>query len=116
MAQILYTPIGDMIHSITFLDPGTDRDQDGNLLPPTVFAEGVYAKIEGLWATGAAAKTGQQLITELSHRITIRYRDGLLTRMTIQFRGRTFTIERILDPDERQVELQLLCIERNDGR
>lgn len=116
MAQMLYTPVGDMIHQITIMDPGTDRDQSGNLLPPAVFADAIYAKIEGLWATGAAMKATQQLITEVSHRITIRYLEGLLTRMYVQFRSRTFTIERIVDPDERQVELRLLCIERNDGR
>jgi SPP1 family predicted phage head-tail adaptor len=116
MAQMLYTPVGDMVHKITILDPGTDRNPDGSMPDPSIFADGVDAKIEGLWSAAGALKTAQQLVTEVTHRITIRYRDGLLTRMLIQFRSRTFTIERILDPDERQVELQMLCIERNDGR
>lgn len=121
MAQILYTPVGDMVSQVRFMDPGTGLNTDGSQPTPTIFATGVYAKIEGIWSTTRASQLPQQIVTQVTHRITVRYMPGLRTRMFIEFDDvdagtRTFTIEQIIDPDEKKVELRMLCMERNDGK
>ncbi len=125
---ILYTPLGDMDRVIDFWDQPSQPNTDGSKLEEVIFASGVYAKIEGLWATTMAAKLAQQVVTEVSHRIIIRYLKGLRSRMFILYNDpdstddqgqlvpRRFDIDKIIDPDEHKVELSLLCIERNDGR
>ncbi len=117
MSQIVYTDPGQMDRPITILDPGDpeqNRNSDGSFPEPSVFLDGVYAKIEAL--SGRELYKSQQIVGEISHRVTIRYRDGLLNRMIIRFRGRNFQIQAIQDPDEKQVELRILCVERNQGQ
>jgi head-tail adaptor len=121
MPQILYTPIGDMVHQIDFYDQPADPAADGGKAGPVLFAEDVYAKIEALWTTTQARKFQQQVLTETSHRITIRYRPGLSTRMFIKYNHPDageirLDIDSINDPDFKRVELQILAIARNDGK
>jgi SPP1 family predicted phage head-tail adaptor len=121
MAQITYTPLGDMRLLVDFWDQETTANPDGSTQDATEFAGGVYAKIESLWATTQARMQRQQAVTETTHRITIRYMPGLRTRMFILYNDpdtanpRRFDIDSINDPDEMTVELQILAIERNDG-
>ncbi len=122
MGQIAYTPIGGFTKQIDFWDQPTDPNTDGSKPDPVVFVTGVYAQIEGLWATTQAVKLGQQVVTEVTHRVTIRYMPGLRSRMFILYNDpdtpnpRRFDIDKIIDPDEKKVELRLNCIERNDGQ
>lgn len=113
MAQIAYTDPGEMRRPVDFLDPGTERNDDGSFPEPVPFLTGIDAKIEAL--SGRELYKAQQIVTEVSHRVTIRFRRGLSTRMLILFRGRKFQIQAIQDPDEAEVELRILCVERNDG-
>lgn len=126
MAQIAYTPLGDMTRKIQIWDQPNDST-DGTAPDPVIFADGIYAKIEGLWATTAASKLRDQVLAEVSHRITIRYMGGIKPRMFILYpdpdfdvpvnapawqQGRRFDIEKPIDPDEMKVELRILAIER----
>ncbi len=122
MGQIAYTPIGGFTKQIDFWDQPTDPNSDGSKPDSVLFVAGVYAQIEGLWATTQAVKLGQQVVTEVTHRVTIRYMPGLRSRMFILYNDpdtpnpRRFDIDKIIDPDEKKVELRLNCIERNDGQ
>jgi SPP1 family predicted phage head-tail adaptor len=82
----------------------------------TVFAE-VWAAVEAISATAFGKKVyaGQQEVAEVTHRVTIRYIDGVKASMVVWFRDRQFEIEAVVDPDEQQKVLFLLCNERNDS-
>jgi len=52
-----------------------------------------------------------EIETEITHLLTIRYRSGITDKMKIVFRDRTFNIKSIIDVEEANVKLQLLCTE-----
>lgn len=108
-----YTNVGALQHQVYILQRNTRRDANGDFLPPVVFAT-CWARVQAL--TDKYTEKAQQVVTEATHRVTVRYIPGLDTSMQVQFNGRIFNIAAILDPDERQVELWLMCYERNSGK
>lgn len=54
----------------------------------------------------------QNTQSELTTRIRIRYRPGIETSMRVLYGGRVFDIQSVIDPEERHVELQLMCVEK----
>ena len=126
--SIVYTDPGLMNRLIDIWDQPSQNQNSGAPQDPVLFASGIYAQITGVWATTQARKLNQQVVSELSHKIVIRYMAGLRTRMFILYNDpdstddqdnvvpRRFDIDRIIDPDEQKVELTILAIERNDGR
>ena len=125
--SIVYTDPGLMDRQIDIWDQ-PDVSQDGSNPDPVIFAQGVYAYITSLWATTQAKKLQQQVLSEITHKIIIRYMAGLRSRMFLLYNDpdstddsgnlvpRRFEIDRIFDPDEHKVELWVLAIERNEGR
>mgnify|MGYP005862916515 CR=1 FL=1 len=70
----------------------------------------VWAKIEDL--AGREYFRAQQVPTaQISTRITIRYRSDVKPEMRIVWGDRTFNIAAVLDPDGRNRELQIMCLE-----
>ena len=127
-----YTDPGLMDRQIDFWDQPSEPNPDGTKQDPVLFVAGIWAHIVGIWSsTTQAKKLAQQVISDLSHEIVLAYLPGLRTRMFIVYndpdipvdpskqdweQGRRFDIDRIVDPDEHKVELQILAIERNDGQ
>lgn len=113
---------GLMRQQIDFWDQPSEPNSDGSKQDPVLFASGVFAQILGIWsATSQAKKLAQQVVSELSHEISIQYMAGLRTRMFIIYNdadngARRFDIDRIVDLDETKVQLHILAIERNDGQ
>jgi SPP1 family predicted phage head-tail adaptor len=103
---------------IKIVQPNLTRDSFGGTRSDdaTVFAE-VWAAVEALSATtfGRTVYAAQQEVSEVTHRVTIRYLDGIKSSMNVWHRDRQFQIQAIVDPDEQQKVLFLLCIERNDS-
>lgn len=61
------------------------------------------------------ARVVKQLIAthpELTHQITIRYRQGIEENMWIDYKGRRLDIDAIINPMEANIELKLLCKEK----
>src|SRR5437867_7847265 len=110
---IAYTPAGALQHRITLLQQNQQRDTNGEFLDPVIFAE-TWASISIL--QGRDLERAQQIVSEVSHKVVIRHIEGVKSSMTVQFVDRTFLIQAVEDPDERKVELHLLCLERNDGQ
>ena len=52
-----------------------------------------------------------QIKAEVTHRVKIRYREDITTKMRIKHRDRVLEIESILDKKERREELEILCRE-----
>jgi SPP1 family predicted phage head-tail adaptor len=69
----------------------------------------VWAAIEPL--RGNERYTAQQVQTELSHKVTIRYRSEVKPQMRLVYKGRIFEIEAAIDVEERHRWLELLCSE-----
>lgn len=55
----------------------------------------------------------QNTQSELTTRIRIRYRSGVKPAMQVLYGTRVFDIQSVIDPEERHIELQLLCKEVN---
>lgn len=72
--------------------------------------------------SGAELLKAQQIVQQVTHEVVIPYPNigvAQSERMpqsgTITFDGRVLQIESISDPDERKVELRILCVERNQN-
>lgn len=70
----------------------------------------VYASIEPI--RGKEYWDSNQVQNEISHRIKIRYIPGIDPSMRIFFRDRIFDIEAIKNFEEKDVELEILAVER----
>jgi SPP1 family predicted phage head-tail adaptor len=69
----------------------------------------VWARIEPLNARELAVADHQA--TGITHRITIRFRDGIAGGQRVAYRGRIFRIAAAADPDEARRYLELACRE-----
>jgi SPP1 family predicted phage head-tail adaptor len=83
-------------------------DAGGNAQDPIACATS-YASVRAL--TGRELDKAQQIAQQVSHMVTIPYTAGVTESMLVSFNSRLFRIQAIEDPDERKVELRLLCLE-----
>lgn len=90
------------------------RDANSEFLDPEPFAQGLWARIQYL--TSKYIEKTQQVVTEATHKVIIRYMDGITDQMQVRSGVQIFNIESVIDPDERKVELWLFCYEREGGR
>ncbi len=107
------TPIGAMNSKIDILKLTGVKDAVGN---PTwdKFADNVWARIQTL--TSTYKEKPQQNVPEATHRIVIRYIDGVTSAMRIQSGGKLYLIEGDpSDPDGQRRELWINCYMRNSG-
>lgn len=51
--------------------------------------------------------------SEVTHKVNLRYREGIKADMRIKFGERVFEIISVINFEERNIELQLLCKEIN---
>lgn len=49
--------------------------------------------------------------SEITHKVKIRYIEGITPNMRIKFNNRIFSIESVINFQERNIEIQLLCKE-----
>jgi hypothetical protein len=109
---VSYTPSGAMSSQITFWLPSIDRDSTGALMSPT--------KVGTYWASITMTRVphniekAQQVVGESAFKMVMRYQSGLNTSMYVtSATGRRFTLESVVDPDDRQIELHIFGIEHN---
>lgn len=69
----------------------------------------VWARVAPL--SGNAKYAAQQTTAETTHEVEIRYRRGVDERMRVLHRDRPFKITAILNPEEKNERLLLLCAE-----
>lgn len=71
-----------------------------------------YTVYAGIWPVSARERVqAGQMETTITHRLRLRYQAGITTAMRVVFDGRTFEIVSIINPDERNISLDLLCTE-----
>ena len=56
----------------------------------------------------------KQVQAETSHKIIMWYQPGITSKMRVIFGGRVLEIESVINVDERNVELQLMCVDRGE--
>ena len=56
----------------------------------------------------------RQVQAETSHKVTMWYRPGVTSEMRVVFGARVLEIESVLNVDERNIELQLMCVDRGE--
>jgi len=101
--------IGDLRHRISLQELVSIPDGMGGFSEEWQDVATVWASVEPL--RGQERYLAQQTLQEVTHKVTMRYREGVSTRMRIFFGGRLFTIKAILDPEERHKWLEILCSE-----
>lgn len=105
---------GELRQIIQIVQPTLAQDSFGGwqIDADNLYSE-VWAKVEAL--NGRELYAAQQKISEVTHRITIRWMPGVKAKQNVWFDSREFQIEAVENPDEIQHLLYLLCIERDDS-
>lgn len=100
---------GKLRHLVTLQSPSTARGSAGGTVDAWSDVATVHASIEPL--QGREFIAAQQGQARVSHRVTIRYRAGVVPSMRVSFGARLFRIEAVLNTGERNIEQQLMCLE-----
>jgi len=103
---------GKLRHSVQLVSPDAEQDTAGGwtIDQTSVFAT-VWASVEAL--SGRELYAAQQQVSEVTHKITIRWLTGVLSSMFVIFDGHFYQIMAVLNPDGRHKLLVLLCKERD---
>ncbi len=101
--------IGEMRHRITFQQPIKTPDGYKGQTVQWQNVATVWASVEPL--TGREYFYSHQIKAELTHRVRIRYREGITEKMRIKHRERVLAIESILDLKEEHKTIEILCRE-----
>jgi SPP1 family predicted phage head-tail adaptor len=102
---------GKLNRKVTIQSPSTTQDEYG--APTQVWTDLITTWAAIRAATSKEVYAASGFTSQLSHIITIRWRPGIQANQRIAYRGRTFEIQAVADPDESRVELNLLCLELN---
>lgn len=99
---------GALRHSIRIERQHTATDSMGSASEDWIpAAEGVAASIEPL--SGRELYAAQQHHAEVTIRIRLRHREGVLPSMRVTHRGVAYPILYVINPALKNAELQLMC-------
>lgn len=102
-------PAGSLRRRVTLEAPADVVDEIGGASREWVAVATVWAAIETpRGTTRLAADHPEQTIT---HRVTLRWREGVTGGMRLRLGARLFAVKAVRDPDERGVVLVLDCEE-----
>jgi SPP1 family predicted phage head-tail adaptor len=101
--------IGDMRHRITFQKPLETPDGYKGHTVQWQDVVTVWASVEPL--SGREYFYSHQIKAEVTHRVRMRYREGLTVKMRVKHLDRVLAIESLLDLQERHEILEILCRE-----
>lgn len=101
--------IGDLRHRISLQSPTRTADNMGGYSTVWTSEATIWAAI---WpVSGKEIMQARQNKMNVTHRIRIRYRSDIKSSWRIKFKLRYFDIDVIINPDERNKMLELLCTE-----
>jgi len=107
----IYIQSGELRHLVTIESSTYTQDAYGE---PTTGAfapvRKVHAKIEPL--TGREAFEARQTVADVTHKVTMRYVPELTSKMQLKLGTRTLRIGQIINPEERSIVHELMCVER----
>lgn len=102
--------IGDLRHRVTIQEYSEIVDEYNTPVG------GEWQEVCTVWAAVEPIQGREYILlhntqSELTTRIRIRYRSGIKPAMRVKYGDRIFDIQSVIDPEERHIELQLMCRE-----
>jgi SPP1 family predicted phage head-tail adaptor len=104
--------IGKLRHSITIEQVAGTQDSDGSLIETWSSFANVQASMEPI--SGREYFAAQTTQADVTHRICMRYLAGVIPKMRVKYGSRIFDILSVININERNRELQLMCKESID--
>jgi SPP1 family predicted phage head-tail adaptor len=101
--------IGKLRHLITIEQVAETQDTDGSAIETWSTFAAVQASIEPI--SGREYFAAQSTQADVTHRISLRYLDGVIPKMRVKYGSRLFDILSAINVNERNRELQLMCRE-----
>ena len=101
--------LGKFRHFITLQGQGTSRDSGGGISSGFSTIASVYANV--VPKSGKEVYKQGKLVGSVTHEITIRYRTDITNASRISFNNKFFNIRSIINIDERDRYLKLMCEE-----
>ena len=101
---------GSLRHKITIETPSETSDGLGGMTTTWNTLKSIWAAVMPL--RGQEYIGAMQTTSEISHRVRIRYMSGVTPKQRIKWGDRYFDIESVLNPSERNIMLELMCIEQ----
>lgn len=100
---------GNLRHRITIQQISSTQDDYGQPIDEWTDIATVWASIEPI--TGREFFAADTINSEISHRIRMRYKPGILPSMRVKFKTRYFDIQSVINYNELNTDLQLMCKE-----
>lgn len=100
---------GSLRHVVTIQQPVETQDDYGQAVTSWRDVVTCPASIEPLSAREFFA--AQQTKADVTHKVRLRYVAGIVPTMRLLFGSRIFQFSSVLNRDERNIELELLCKE-----
>ena len=100
---------GRLNKRVTLQSATLARDGHGQAIETWSNVATVWAAIEPI--RGREYFAAQQVSAETTHRVTIRHRSGVSPQWRVVFGSRTFRIESVINPLEKNERLELMCVE-----
>lgn len=104
---------GRLRHRVTIQNAVEARNAYGEAIKTWSTVATVYASVEPI--RGREMFDAEQVQSEVTHRVRLRYRPGLTSQMRLLFNGRMFEIQTVINVNERNREVQLMCKETPDA-
>ena len=101
--------IGELRHRVTIEEASLTRDDFGGQVETWSEVVTCWAAVEPL--QGREFLEGRREEAEVSTRIRIRYRAGILPGMRVTWGDHVYDIDSVIEPDSRRRELVLMCRE-----
>lgn len=99
-------------HQVTLSNPGAPvPDGEGGSTQTPVTLATVMASIVPATARDLERITSGTVLAQASQVVTIPYVPGVTSRTSVQFKGRVLSVLGITNPEERNIELILVCTE-----
>lgn len=100
---------GELRHRITIQKLNNSQNEYGEV---SELWEDILNVRAGIYPiSGKEFFAAETVNSEISHKVKIRYIEGIMPNMRIKFNNRIFSIESVINFQERSIELQLLCKE-----
>jgi SPP1 family predicted phage head-tail adaptor len=104
--------IGKLRHRITIEQVDETQDAGGEMLGNWSVYAIVQASIQPI--SGREYFAAQSTQADVTHRINLRHLTGVTPKMRVKYGSRIFDILSVINVDERNRELQLMCRESVD--
>ncbi len=100
---------GRLRHRVTIETPGGTASAFGEVAQSWSTVATVWAAVEP--TSSRERVENEQTKTFTTHRVLVRYRDDVTTSERVTFGSRTLNILSVINPNEQNATLELLCTE-----